>query len=79
MEIKDPVKAGQLEGLTDWGLKGRQGNISTVATGKLVVADQHCQTGAVHKTHLAQVNNHFLGPSTGCCSSHPSLLRPLLL
>jgi hypothetical protein len=61
LEVKDPVKAAQLEGLTDLGLKGRQGNISTVATGKLVVVDQRCQARAVHKTYLAQVNNQLPG------------------
>jgi hypothetical protein len=40
LEVKEPVKATQLEDLTDWGLQGRQGNIAAVATGKLVVADQ---------------------------------------
>jgi hypothetical protein len=61
LEVKDSVKASQLEDLTDWGLQGRQGNISAVAPGKLVVVDQRCQARAVHKTHLAQVNNQLPG------------------
>jgi hypothetical protein len=55
LEVKDSVKAAQLEGLTDWGLQGRQGNISAVASGKLVVVDQRRQSGAVHRSQLGAV------------------------
>src|SRR5918999_602488 len=62
VEVKDPVKAGQLEDPADWGLKGCQANIPAIAPGALVVADQGCQAGAIHKTHPAKVNDQPPAP-----------------
>jgi hypothetical protein len=88
LKVKHPVKAAQLESLTDWGLQGPQRNISTVTLGKLVVVDQRARPELFIKPTLPRSITNFLDPSVKRWSSsspnwalspHPSLPRLLLL